>query len=492
MQTRSASELLEGIPAKGGDALATEVTGIAYRSDRVRAGDVFFCVRGLVHDGHDFAADAASRGAAVLVVSRPVEGVRVPQALVEDTRSALAQASARFFGDPSERLAVVGITGTNGKTTTTHLLEAVLQSAGRHPGVIGTVETRIDGVSEPAGRTTPESRDLQELLARMADGGVDSVAMEVSSHAIDLHRVDALRFAVAAFTNLSQDHLDYHRTIEEYFSVKARLFAEMEPGSRVVNIDDWHGRRLVAETGAELTVGHGAEASVRASDVRLGATSTTFVLAAPAGDVEVRMPLIGDFNVSNALVAAGCALALGIGLEAVASGLSSCRQVPGRLERIETGQPFSVLVDYAHSPDGLEKALSAVRGVTAGHVVTVFGCGGDRDPLKRTPMGEAAGRLSDTVVVTTDNPRSEDPLRIIAQIREGVERTGADLRVEPDRRSAIALGLSLAREGDTVLLAGKGHEDYQIFADRTVHWDDREVAREELGRLGWRNEVATC
>ena len=477
------SDLLNGRAAQGPDGLATAVTGIAYRSDRVRAGDAFFCIRGFAHDGHEFAADAASRGASVAIVTRELPRLSIPQVLVTDTRAALAEASARFFGEPATRMDVVGITGTNGKTTTTYLLDAIWRAAGRTTGIVGTVETRIAGERQPAGRTTPESRDLHELLARMVDASVDAVSMEVSSHAIDLHRVDALPFAAVAFTNLSQDHLDYHATLEEYFSVKSRLFHGMQAGSSVVNIDDAYGRCLAEQTGATWTVGRSPEAVVRAEDVRLEAVSSAFTLVTPSGSSPVVLPLAGDFNVSNALVAAGCALARGVDLETVVAGLESAPQVPGRLERIDCGQDFAVLVDYAHTPDGLEKAISAVREVTPGRVITVFGCGGDRDPAKRPLIGETAGRLSDIAVVTSDNPRTEDPVGIILQVEDGLRGTSAEARVEVDRRSAIGLALGLARTGDAVLIAGKGHEDYQIFSDRTVHFDDREVVREELSRL---------
>jgi UDP-N-acetylmuramoyl-L-alanyl-D-glutamate--2,6-diaminopimelate ligase len=304
--------------------------------------------------------------------------------------------------------------------------------------------------------------------------------MEVSSHAIDLHRVDAVRFGVAAFTNLSQDHLDYHATLEEYFSVKARLLECVDPSRRVVNIDDAHGRRLAEALDVAWTVGTSAHAVVRAMDVQMGPESTRFTIVTPFGQVQVNLPLTGDYNVSNALVAAGCALSLGIALDDIASGLSGAPQVPGRLEQVRAGQDFTVLVDYAHTPDGLEKAITAVRSVTPGRVITVFGCGGDRDPAKRPLMGDVVGRLSDVAVLTSDNPRTEDPVGIILQVQDGLDGTKAEPHVEVDRRRAIALALSLARSGDAVLIAGKGHEDYQIFADRTVHFDDREVAREEL------------
>jgi UDP-N-acetylmuramoyl-L-alanyl-D-glutamate--2,6-diaminopimelate ligase len=476
------SELLEGIPAGGPAGLSTPVTGVAYASGSVEAGDAFFCIPGFRHDGHEFASEAVARGAAAVVATRDVDGLSAPVVLVDDTRAALAVASAHLFGDPSARLEVVGITGTNGKTTTTYLLDSILRASGRVTGLIGTVETRIGDERRPASRTTPESRDLQELLARMAEAGVTAVSMEVSSHAIDLHRVDAVRFAVAAFTNLSQDHLDFHATMEEYFSVKSRLMEMVDPQRRVVDVDDAHGLRLAGRMPVGWTVGMSPEARVRAEGVVLQADGSRFDLVTPEGTVRVTLPLAGAFNVSNALVAAGCALALGIDLDAIARGLEGAPQVPGRLERVEAGQDFSVLVDYAHTPDGLAKAIAAVRSVTPGRVITVFGCGGDRDPDKRPLMGRVAGELSDVAVLTTDNPRSEDPVGIILQVQDGLGPTASEQHTEVDRRSAIALALGLARPGDTVLIAGKGHEDYQILSDRTIHFDDREVAMEELGK----------
>lgn len=464
---------------EAGDA---EVRGIAYRSDEVRPGDAFFCVPGFRHDGHSFAADAVARGAVALVCERGC-ALGVPEAVVSDTRRALAIASARFHGDPTSRLEVFGVTGTNGKTTTTYLMDSVLRAAGHVTGLIGTVETRIAEERLPSGRTTPESADVQALFARMRDEGVSAVTMEVSSHAIDLHRVDGIRFAVAAFTNLTQDHLDYHRTIEEYWSVKRRLFTDFDVRERVVDIDDAFGARLAEELGVFWTVGRAERAQVRATDEIPGPRSTLFTLRTPTGDARVDLPLAGAYNVSNALAAAGSALSAGIGLAEVVTGLERAPQVPGRLERIEAGQPFSVYVDYAHTPDSLAKAIAAVRAVTAGQVITVFGCGGDRDPEKRPLMGRAAGEGSDQVVVTSDNPRSEDPVGIVLAIEDGLRDTDAVYEVEIDRRTAIGRALAIAGPTDAVLIAGKGHEDYQIFSDRTIHFDDREVAREELMAL---------
>jgi len=458
------------------------VSGIAYDSRSVRPGDAFFCIAGFERDGHDFAADAESRGAGVIVAERAVAGMRIPVVIVPDTRQALAVASSRFFGHPSADMRVVGITGTNGKTTTTYVLDSVLRAAGFLTGVIGTIETRIDGAREPASRTTPESRDLQETLWRMRIAGVTAVSMEVSSHAVDLHRVDGVEFAVAAFTNLSQDHLDYHATMEEYFSVKARFMGCVPIERRVVNVDDDHGALIADTLGARWQVGTSARANVRGRGIVMEAACCRFRLITPEGEADVILPLAGAYNVSNALVAAGCGLALGLPLKTIVAGLENAPQVPGRLERIDMGQDFAVLVDYAHTPDGLANAIGAVREATQGRVITVFGCGGDRDPDKRALMGHVAGSSSDIVVLTSDNPRSEDPVGIILQVEDGLDGTAARRYVEVDRRAAIALALSLAGSGDTVLVAGKGHENYQIFADRTIHFDDREIVREELRR----------
>ncbi len=473
-------DILARVGARPVTTADTVVSGVAYRSDRANQGDAFFCISGFAHDGHSFAAEAVDRGAVALVVERELP-IEVPQFVVDDTRIALAYASAEFFDRPSEALEVIGITGTNGKTTTTYLLDSILREAGHVTGLIGTVETRVADERRTSGRTTPESADVQALLAEMRESGVSAVSMEVSSHAIDLHRVDALRFSVGAFTNLTQDHLDFHHTLEEYFSVKKRLFTDLECESCVVNIDDPFGVGIANEVGVCLTVGRVSDAHVRASDEVLTASGARFVLHTPAGESSVSLPLAGAFNVSNALVAAGCALSLGIDLPTIVSGLEAAPQVPGRLERIECGQGFSVIVDYAHTPDSLKKAIAAVREVTKGKVAVVFGCGGDRDPEKRPLMGHAA-TAADRAIITSDNPRSEDPVGIILQIEDGLRSSVTPYDVIVDRRHAIESAIASAREGDSVLIAGKGHEDYQIFADRTVHFDDREVAREVLAR----------
>ncbi len=473
--------VLAGVGARPLSAPDIAVRGVRYRSSDVGPGDLFVCVKGFQHDGHDFAPDAVRRGAAALVVERELV-LDVPQFVVADTRVALALASAAMFDHPSEKIAVVGITGTNGKTTTTYLLDSIARADGRTTGLVGTVETRIADERRPASRTTPESADLQALFSEMRDAGVTTCAMEVSSHAIDLHRLDGTRFAVAAFTNLTQDHLDHHHTMEEYYAVKKRLFTDFSVDRRVVCVDDPYGAGIAEDLPDCTSVGRSQDSAIRARDEVLTSDASEFTLATPVGTRRVRMPLAGAYNVSNALVAAGCAIELGIDLDVVVEGLETAPQVPGRLERISCGQPFSVVVDYAHTPDSLAKAVEALQAVTEGRVIVVFGCGGDRDIDKRPLMGAAAGKAAHHTVITSDNPRTEDPVGIILQIEDGIRPTGGSYEIEVDRRRAIERAIGLAQPGDAVLIAGKGHEDYQIFADRTIHFDDREVAREVLER----------
>ena len=453
---------------------------------------IFFAITGYQSDGHEHAQAALQAGATAIVAEHEIPGI--PTALltiVENSRIALAHAAADYFENPGADLAITGVTGTNGKTTTIYLLDAIARAAGEVSGLIGTVETRFGECVHSSKTTTPDALALQELLATMRDAGVESVAMEVSSHAIDLHRVEALPFAVVAFTNLSQDHLDYHKTMEEYRAVKEGLFTDYEAKSRVINIDDKVGAELAArleEDGYEITtvgIESANEPLITARDCRVTAQGTDFTLRTPDGALPVSLPLMGDYNLSNALVAAACSWCRGISPEAIAKGLSQAPQVPGRLERVNCGQPFAVLVDYAHTPDALRTALAALRPFCAGRLITVFGCGGDRDPKKRPLMAQAAGEGSDLVVATSDNPRSEDPDSILRQVVSGLKAGATPFEVIRDRRSAIEWALSQAQDGDCVLIAGKGHEDYQLFADRTIHFDDREVARDILAAQGY-------
>jgi UDP-N-acetylmuramoyl-L-alanyl-D-glutamate--2,6-diaminopimelate ligase len=466
--------LRELFPHAQGDP---EVTSLAYDGRSVQPGALFFCVRGFTRDGHDFAPGAIADGAVALVVDHPL-GLGVPEVRVDDVRAAMAPVAARFHGDPSARLDVVGITGTSGKTTTSFLVRELLEGAGRRTALLGTVKSVVAGREGTLARTTPEAVDLQAAFAEMADGGDLACAMEVSSHALELHRADAIHWAVAVFTNLSQDHLDFHPTMEEYFLAKRQLF-EAGPRVGIVNVDDAWGARLAAEMDV-TTVSVEGDADVRAVDVRPGLDGTDFAVVDRDGTrLQLRSPLRGRFNVANAVAAVAVARALGVADDVIAAALRTAAPVPGRLQPVEEGQGFAVLVDYAHKPGALESVLDAARDLTRGRVIVVFGAGGDRDRGKRPIMGEVAGRLADEVVITSDNPRSEDPDAIVAEIVAGVGRQ--DVRVEPDRRAAIELAVSLARDGDVLLVAGKGHEQGQELAGgRKIPFDDVAVAREAL------------
>jgi UDP-N-acetylmuramoyl-L-alanyl-D-glutamate--2,6-diaminopimelate ligase len=439
-------------------------------------------------DGHDLAGTALAAGAAALCVERPLD-LDAPQLQVGSVRAALAPLADAFFGSPSTRMDLVGVTGTNGKTTSAFMLEAIFRAAGLVPGLMGTVEVRIGEARLPVLHTTPEAPDLQRLLAEMADSGVQAAAMEVSSHGLALGRVDGTRFRAAIFTNLTQDHLDFHRDLEDYFQAKRRLLTSTFTTIGVVNVDDPYGRRLAREAEGikVVTTGTVAEADWRARRVSGDLDGTSFLLEGPAGSRPVRLRLAGHFNVANALGTLAAAAAIGIDLDAAVAGVESLTGVPGRFERVDAGQAFTVLVDYAHTPDSLENVLRAARAVTGGRVLAVFGCGGDRDRAKRPLMGEIAAKLADFTVVTSDNPRSEPPESIVAQVLDGVRRSAEPerYRSEVDRRAAIRLALELARPGDAVIIAGKGHEQGQEFAGgRKIPFDDRVVAAEELRALG--------
>ncbi|HUJ93058.1 MAG TPA: UDP-N-acetylmuramoyl-L-alanyl-D-glutamate--2,6-diaminopimelate ligase [Gaiellaceae bacterium] len=440
-----------------------DVRDLAYDARAATPGALFFCVPGARADGHDFAAEAVERGAVALVVERPLD-LPVPQLVVESAREAMADAADEFFGRPTEKLEVAGVTGTSGKTTTSFLLFAILAAAGRRPGLLGTVEARVGGERRGVVRTTPEAIDLQRTFREMLDAGDRSCAMEASSHASELHRLDRVRFAVVVFTNLSQDHLDFHGDMESYFRAKRRLFVDGSPRA-AVNVGDEYGRRLAAELPEAVTFSLAGDAAV-----------------GPDALAGIDLKLRGSFNVENALGALAAARLLGIDDEAIARGLESVRGVPGRFEAVDEGQPFTVVVDYAHKPDALEKVLRAARELAgAGRVICVLGAGGDRDRGKRPVMGRLASELADVAIVTSDNPRSEDPQAIIDEIVAGA---AGDVEVVPDRAAAIARAVELAREGDVVLIAGKGAEQGQQFADRTIPFDDREAAREALRALG--------
>lgn len=469
---------------------SVEVGELAYDSRRVGPGTLFFCVPGEKVDGHEFASAAVDTGAVGLIVERELE-LAVPQVVVRDARAAMAPLAARFFGDPTRELKVVGITGTNGKTTTAFLVREILEAAGARCGLLGTVKQVVGGVEEAVERTTPEAIDLQRAFRRMVDGGDEACAMEASSHALALHRCDSIHFEAAVFTNLTQDHLDFHADMDEYFEAKRLLFG-MGPRVAIANVDDPYGWRLTGEFECVTFSAAGAEADLAAGEVGLSARGAEFTVTPadralafwPAGkEVEVATRLPGEFNVANALAALAATSAIGVEPEVAAEGLAGASAPPGRLEPVDEGQAFAVLVDYAHTPDSLDNVLRAVRGVTEGRVIAVFGAGGDRDRGKRPLMGRVGVASSDLAVITSDNPRSERPDSIVAEVAAGASG-GGEVELEVDRRAAIALALGEARPGDTVLIAGKGHEQGQeLEGGRKIEFDDREVAREELREL---------
>lgn len=478
----------EGEP---GDAV---VSGISYDSRRVAPGHLFVCWRGQRHDGHQFAREAVDRGAAALLVERRLPDIDVPQIVVSDAREAMAYAAAQFHRWPSRRLQLIGVTGTNGKTTTTHLIKAVLEAAGHRVGLIGTIQYDVGGRTWEARHTTPESADLQALLAHMAADGITHCVMEVSSHAIALKRIAACHFAVGVFTNLTQDHLDFHGTLDGYAHVKAEFFRSLSPKGHgavaIVNADDpWSAEMAAASRVPVWRYGVDSEAvDFAAHRVHVAPDGVRYEVRTPGGTFPVRLQLTGRFNVYNSLAAVAVGHWAGVDPATIQRGLEGVRGVPGRFERVDAGQPFTVLVDYAHTPDSLENVLRAARQFTHNKLWVVFGCGGDRDRAKRPLMGGVAARLADRVIITSDNPRSEDPEAICAEVAAGAYRARAegeaqsDVAVIVDRRQAIAEAIMGAEAGDLVLVAGKGHETEQIFRDRTVHFDDREEAAAAIRR----------
>ena len=467
-------------PSEVVGARPLEIDDLAYDTRRLAPGSLFFCVAGARVDGHDLAGAAVERGAPALVVEHLLE-LDVPQLVVPDARAAMAVAADAFFGEPTKELAVAGVTGTNGKTTTVFLLHAMLEAAGRRCGLVGTVEWIVGGEHRPAPFTTPEAIDLQRLFREMLDEGDRSAAIEASSHGSALGRLDRVRFGALVFTNLSQDHLDLHGTMDEYFQAKRRLFTGAQPPPAAVNVGNEWGRRLASDLAEAhraplVTFGLEASAEVWAEGLELTSRGSRFTAAGMA----LETPLRGLFNVENALGAVAAALLLDLPEDAVVEGLAAVETVPGRFETIDEGQPFSVLVDYSHTPASLETALRSARGLAEGRVLVVFGAGGDRDRGKRPLMGKVAATLADVAIVTSDNPRSEDPIAIIQDVLQGA---GTGVEIDPDRRSAIERAVGLAEPGDVVLIAGKGHEQGQEI-DGVIHpFDDRVVAREALAAL---------
>ena len=462
----------------GVEAADVEITGLAYDSRRVTPGTLFFAVPGFRYDGHDFAPEAVQRGAAALVVERPL-GLGVPEVVVGSVRSAMGPAAARFHGDPSAELAVVAVTGTNGKTTTTFMVRAMLEGSGRPCGLIGTIKVVVGGIEHPGGRTTPEAVDLQSELQAMVDAGDRACAVEASSHGLALERCEGMRSRVAIFTNLTRDHFDFHESMEDYFEAKRRLFAA-GPEVAIVNVDDEHGRRLAAEIEDPITYAVDVPADYRVEVLESGLAGSRFRVHCPDGVHELRCALPGRHNAANATAALAASRALGVDHATAAGALAALEAVPGRLEPVRTGQDFEVLIDYSHTPDSLRGALQTARELAgSGRLLCVFGCGGNRDRGKRPRMGAAASELADHVIVTSDNPRWEDPAAIIRDVLEGA----GDVEWFADRREAIRRALGLAAPGDLVLIAGKGHELYQEIAGRRLPFDDAAIARELLAGM---------
>lgn len=487
-----ARQLSEGLGAELFGRGDTVITDVSHDSRQVGKGAVFVAIRGATVDGHRFVQDVMRRGAAGVIseLEAPAEfdGIWLR---VADARSSLAKAAAIVHGDPSAELDLIGITGTNGKTTTTYLTVALLEAAGKKGAMLTTVEYRIGDDSRPAVRTTPEASDTQRFLRQAVDEGCEAAVMEASSQAIDLRRCDGLTFRVAVFTNLTRDHLDYHVTMENYFDAKKKLFdgrLGRAPEASVINIDDEWGARLANELraagGKVTTFSQDREADLTASDVQVSLMNgTSFKLITPAGSATVRSPLVGRPHVYNMLSASAVVLELGQSLDTVVSGLATCIGAPGRFERVPFRGEFAVVVDYAHTDDALLNTLRTARDLSDGRIITVMGCGGDRDRSKRAPMGEVAGSNSDLVIITSDNPRTEDPVKIIKEIENGLAGTNCPYLISTDRREAIHLAVSKARKDDVVIIAGKGHETYQIIGSDKFHFDDREIAAEALRGL---------
>lgn len=487
------ADLLRGLEAKSAAARADlQISGISYDSRKINAGMLFVAIRGEKTDGNKFVADAIARGAVAIASALPRPAGLPPEFSwieIPDARKGLAVIAANFFQRPAERLRLIGITGTNGKTTTSYLVDSILRAAGKRVGLFGTIAHRVVQESLPADRTTPESLDLQSFLAGVVHAGGTHVVLEASSHALAMERLWGCPFAVAIFTNLTRDHFDYHKDFEEYFSAKRRLFEGLgtpPPETGVINADDPYGKRLAGLASKTLTYSLENEADVCARKLSVSLLGIEFTAETPAGRIDIRSQLVGRFNVYNLLAAVGAGVALDLPREIIASGIAQLPSVPGRFERVDQGQPYLVIVDYAHTDDALRNLLTAARALNAsGRIITLFGCGGERDRHKRPLMGEAAGRLSDIVVLTSDNPRSEDPLLIINDAIVGVQRTQARFLVEPDRERAIELALDQARPGDIVVVAGKGHETVQVLRDRTIPFNDLEMVRRRLRERGY-------
>ena len=491
-KSASFEELTRAMPgAKAAGDFSAQISGVAYDSRLVRSGDVFVAVAGFQADGHGFAKDAVEGGAAALVVERKIEDIspEIPQFVAPSCREALSRIGDAFFGHPSGELALIGVTGTNGKTTTAFLIDSILRSSGRRTGLMGTIHYRVGDEVFEEPRTTSEGPDLQRYLRRMADAGASHAVMEVSSHGLALGRLLGCEFQAAVFSNLTQDHLDFHGEMESYFQVKLRLFQDFSPANSVVNTDDAYGRRIAAEArGKVWTYALDARADFGAENLSSSPAGMNFKMFTPAGGVRVETALIGRHNLSNILAASAACLSQGLTLDEVAAGIASLKNIPGRFEKIDSGQPFLVVVDYAHTEDALARVLEFARPITERRILTLMGCGGDRDRKKRPLMAAAALRGSDYVVMTSDNPRTEDPASILREVESGAALAPASdgrWRSILDRREAIRAIIAEAREGDAVVIAGKGHETYQILGTERTAFDDREEARTALRLAGY-------
>ena len=470
---------IENVQIIGSEHL--NITGIAFNSGEVKPGNMFVCIKGFKTDGHKYAEDAVSRGAIAIMAEKDMSELGVTCIVCDNTRLALAKASAAFYEHPEKKFRLIGITGTNGKTTTTYLVKSVLESLGKKVGLIGTNQNMIGTEIIPSKHTTPDSLELMQLFSHMAEKGAEYVVMEVSSHSLALDRVTACTFDVGGFTNITQDHLDFHETMEKYLEAKGILYQISNSG--VVNADDSSAEYLlrVSKCDNMITYGIENECDMRASGVQLSEKGVSFEVGYMGESYSVELGIPGEFSVYNALTALGCLVAVGVPMEKAVEGLKSARGVKGRVELVETGRDFSVIIDYAHTPDGLYNVIRTIRGFCKGRIITVFGCGGDRDATKRPKMGRIAAELSDICVVTSDNPRTEDPEKIIEQVVEGVKNAGCEYTVVTNRFAAIEHALDIAKKDDIVLLAGKGHETYQILADRTINFDEREIVKKLLG-----------
>jgi len=490
---RTIRSVLDGVDAQlGATPGEGRISQIANDSRRVQPGALFVAIHGVATDGNLYAKSAAERGAAAVVSETPAPAdwnAGVPWIQVKDARKALAIAAANFYGQPGKTLKLAGVTGTNGKTTTTSLIDSIAQASGAKTGLFGTIAYHTPQGEHAAPNTTPESVDLQSFLAETRNAAGTFATMEASSHALAMDRVWGLHFAVAVFTNLTRDHIDYHKTFENYFAAKRRLFEGTGAGAPevgVVNTDDPWGKKLVGLAGKTLTYGLQNGVDLKAKKFALSFSGLNFSAQTPNGTIQVESALVGRINVYNILAAIGAGIGLGFSNEVIEEGIRNLQAVAGRFQRIDQGQPFLVVVDYAHTDDALENLIRTAKELNPkGRIITLFGCGGSRDRTKRPIMGELSGKMSDLSILTSDNPRQEDPLKIISDIVVGMQRSGGKYMIEPDRAKAVRLAIEEARAGDIVLLAGKGHEDYQVFADHTVHLDDREEARAALKERGY-------